>query len=249
MNIRVLSVDDQAYGAFNGGEIVENKPIGFPREGGKLMPYSNVFYWANAIAKVDSTIGLHPHKGFEIMSFVLEGNIKHFDTQLNSWQELSAGDVQIIRAGNGISHSEFMEEGSRMFQIWLDPNLQKTLQQGASYDDYKESQFPKSTIAGAEITTLIGEGSPLKLDAEGVETMRIKVLQSPYNLKVKDDKVIGAYILDGAFEINNHRAKMDEFVLIEDCEEVIFDGQGEVFVFSTPGKLSYRTYYESMHSA
>ena len=68
-----VSKEEQAYGAFNGGEIVENKPIGFNREGGKLKPYSNLFYWANAIANVDSTIGLHPHQGFEIMSFILEG--------------------------------------------------------------------------------------------------------------------------------------------------------------------------------
>lgn len=249
MNIRVFSVDDQAYGAFNGGEIVENKPIGFPREGGALKPYSNIFYWANAIAKVDSTIGLHPHKGFEIMSFVLEGDIKHFDTQLNSWQELTAGDVQIIRAGNGISHSEFMSEGSRMFQIWLDPNLQKTLQKGASYDDYKESQFPKTLKSDVEITTLIGEGSPLTLDAEGVETMRIKVLQPPYKLKVKENRVLGIYILDGSFDLNSHLAYKDEFVIIENCDEVDFEGKGEIFIFSSPSKLSYRTYYDSMLSA
>ena len=42
--IQIIPKEEQAYGAFNNGEIVENKPIGFNREGGKLKPYSNIFY-------------------------------------------------------------------------------------------------------------------------------------------------------------------------------------------------------------
>ena len=37
------------------------------------------------------------------------------------------GDVQIIRAGNGISHAEEIDDNSEIFQIWFDPNLSKTL--------------------------------------------------------------------------------------------------------------------------
>jgi len=49
MSIEIIAKDQQAYGAFNNGEIVENKPIGFPREGGPTKPYSNLFYWANDV--------------------------------------------------------------------------------------------------------------------------------------------------------------------------------------------------------
>lgn len=247
MTIRVYSKEDQAYGAFNGGEIIENKPIGFPREGGKLKSYSNIFYWANAIAKVDSTIGLHPHKGFEIMSFVLAGKIRHFDTKLNSWKELSEGDVQIIRAGNGISHSEFMEEGSRMFQIWLDPDLEKTLSQEATYDDYQRSQFPTEVQGSTEITTLIGEGSPMTLDTEGVSAHQVKVVSAPFVFATDNGQVVGVYILSGSFKINDQEATVDEFVLVEDSDQIVFDGIGEVFVFSSPKSLSYKTYIESMN--
>lgn len=246
MKIQVYSKEDQAYGAFNGGEIVENKPVGFPREGGKLKPYSSMFYWANAIAKVDSTIGLHPHKGFEIMSFVLAGKIKHFDTKLNAWKELSEGDVQIIRAGNGISHSEFMEEGSRMFQIWLDPDLQKTLNQEASYDDYQKTQFPSIKTDSAEVTTLIGEGSPLTLDTKNVTTKRIKIFKSPYPLDIDSGSLVGIYILSGSFKLNDLSAATDEFLLIEDGDSVSLEGEGEIFVFVTPKKPPYKTYVESM---
>ena len=88
MSVLIYKKQDQAKGEFNNGEILENKPIGFSQDGGHLKPYSNLFYWAHASAHVDSTIGLHPHKGFEIMTFVLEGKIKHYDTLIDNWIEL-----------------------------------------------------------------------------------------------------------------------------------------------------------------
>ena len=45
--IRIISKENQAKGNFNNGEILENKPIGFPQDGGTVKPYSNLFYWAH----------------------------------------------------------------------------------------------------------------------------------------------------------------------------------------------------------
>ena len=54
------------------------KPIGFPQDGGKLKPYSNLFYWAHAWAPLnDSIIGLHPHRYLRY-GFVLKGEIEHY---------------------------------------------------------------------------------------------------------------------------------------------------------------------------
>ena len=140
--IQVIPKKDQVSGAFNNGEILEKKPIGFPQDGGETKPYSNLFYWAHAwTTNKSSTIGLHPHQGFEICSFVLKGYINHFDTKLNSWIRLEEGDVQVIRSGNGISHSEEIGENSEIFQIWFDPDISKTLLNVATYDDYKLDDF------------------------------------------------------------------------------------------------------------
>ena len=48
MGIEIFNTEDQASGNFNYGEILENKPIGFPQDSGKLKPYSSLFYWAHA---------------------------------------------------------------------------------------------------------------------------------------------------------------------------------------------------------
>ncbi len=125
--LRIFKKEDQTFGQFNGGEIIENKPIGFPHEAFVLKPFSNLFYWAHAIATKDSTIGLHPHKGFEILTYVLKGKIKHYDSKIEKWVSLKKGDVQLIQSGSGISHSEHLYDESEIFQIWFDPDLSKSL--------------------------------------------------------------------------------------------------------------------------
>ena len=120
MAVKVYTKENQANGNFNGGEILEKKPIGFPQDGGMLRPYSNLFYWAHTWApKNDSIIGLHPHRGFEICSFVLKGEIEHYDTLLDKWITLKEGDVQVIKAGKGISHSEKLKKVLKYFKYGL----------------------------------------------------------------------------------------------------------------------------------
>ena len=248
MSIQVIPKERQARGAFNGGEIVENKPIGFPREGGFVRPYSNLFYWAYAEATVDSTIGLHPHQGFEIMSFVLKGQIRHYDTKLKEWRPLDAGDAQIIRAGNGISHAEFMAKDSAMFQIWLDPNLGKTMEQPASYDDYKMSSLPVVEENGMAIRTYIGDGSPFKLDTQGIEIKRFEFEKVDFSKNISPENIYSLYVIDGRFSINGEQVKNDDFIIIKNTDELIIKGDsaGKLFYISSPAKINYATYAQMM---
>lgn len=248
MTVQVIPKERQAKGAFNGGEIVENKPIGFPREGGVLRPYSNLFYWAYAEAKVDSTIGLHPHEGFEIMSFVLKGNIRHFDTKMNDWKPLQAGDVQIIRAGNGISHAEFIAAGASIFQIWVDPDLSKSLQVPASYDDYAAADLPTDYVGGVTVTTYIGPGSPFQLTAEGIEARLYAFDLAARSEDVLPEKTYSLYVLSGQYNINGQDVKADDFVVISTADklEIVPAEAGKVFLFATPTRPSYQTYVEMM---
>ena len=159
MAIKIFKKDNQANGNFNGGEILEKKPLGFPQDGGVLRPYSNLFYWAHAWApKNDSVIGLHPHRGFEICSFILKGEIEHYDTLLDKWITLKEGDVQVIKAGKGISHSEKLKKDSEIFQIWFDPNLHESLYEEANYSDYKSEIFYVKKQDGKE-TKIISDNN------------------------------------------------------------------------------------------
>ena len=244
MSIRIIPKEQQGYGAFNGGEIVENKPIGFPQDHSAVRPYSNLFYWAHARAVTDSTIGLHPHQGFEICSFVLNGEIRHYDTKLKEWRPLKAGDVQIIRAGNGISHSEWLGKDGEIFQIWFDPDLTKTLDKPASYDDYRADEFPVKTENGTTVKTLVGAGSPFQMDTPGVEVFQIEIENGAHALTAAPGKIYSAYVLEGEVLFNGEAAKQSDFVQITEATQIELASLAgaKVFVIASPEQPGYRTY-------
>lgn len=247
MSIQLIKVSEQASGQFNGGEILENKPIGFPREGGLLKPYSNIFYWAHAWSDNGSTIGLHPHQGFEIMSFVTEGSIEHYDTAHKEWRKLDKGAAQIIRAGNGISHSEKINPAGHMFQIWFDPNLNKTIQQPASYDDYAHEVFSITEVKGIKTKVYRGKGSPLKMESEGVEITEKWMEAGSFTLNLDSTKTTSIYLVNGEATIGNHKAVKNDFLKIESESELNLEVNHnlQIFIISSPTVLTYKTYAET----
>jgi len=248
--LQIIPKEKQGTGYFNGGEIVENKPIGFPRDGGLMKPYSNLFYWAYAEAKTDSTIGLHPHEGFEIMSFVLKGQIRHYDTKMDQWKILQAGDAQIIRSGSGISHAEHMEEDSAMFQIWLDPDLTQSTVKEASYDDYKMSILPVKEEGDAKVRTYIGNASPFELDTEGIGIQRLAFKTGKVTREITTEKIYSLYVLYGQFNLNGQEVNENDFIVISDETKLEMEAlrAGEIFWLESPERPAYPTYMEMMRS-
>lgn len=244
--MRIISKSQQAKGAFNNGQIIENKPIGFPQDKGHVRPYSSLFYWARAEALVESTIGLHPHQGFEIMSFVLEGRIRHFDTKMNAWKELETGDVQIIRSGNGISHAEHMEKGSVIFQIWVDPDLSRTLTKDATYSDYPGVEFITEKENETSITYYVGEKGIIEMDTPSLDIRRLTVMPEWHEWKGEQDVLRSLYIVKGSGVINGKTVEQDDFIIMDEEEDVsmLANELMDVFAVSVPAKPAYTTYIE-----
>jgi len=68
--------------------------------------------------------GRHPHRDFEIFSYVVSGKLKHDDSMGNS-EVLTRGEVQFTSAGKGIAHSEFNGDAREMvhfLQMWVKPH-------------------------------------------------------------------------------------------------------------------------------
>ena len=87
--------------------------------------------------------GQHPHKNAEIFSYVLGGALEHKDS-LGNGSVVSAGGVQYMSAGSGVTHSEFnpsATEEMRFLQVWL---LPKTLNTKPAYDTIALSNEDKS---------------------------------------------------------------------------------------------------------
>lgn len=70
--------------------------------------------------------GTHPHRDMEIISIPLEGDLKHMDSMGNV-AVIRQGDIQVLSAGTGISHSEYnknQDQEVKFLQIWIYPKKQ-----------------------------------------------------------------------------------------------------------------------------
>jgi redox-sensitive bicupin YhaK (pirin superfamily) len=98
----------------------------------------------------------HPHRGFETVTYMLDGHMLHED-HLGNRGDLKSGDVQWMTAGRGIIHSEMpqQKEGRmRGFQLWINlPAAEKM--KPAGYRDIPAAQIPVATLAGGVTVRII----------------------------------------------------------------------------------------------
>jgi quercetin 2,3-dioxygenase len=100
----------------------------------------------------------HPHRGFETVTYMLDGHMRHED-HLGNRGDLGPGDVQWMTAARGIIHSEMPQQTEgrmRGFQLWLNlPSREKM--KPAHYRDIPAREIPKIALAsGGEIKVIAG---------------------------------------------------------------------------------------------
>lgn len=114
----------------------------------------------------------HPHRGFETVTYMIDGHMRHED-HLGNVGELKSGGVQWMTAGRGVIHSEMPQQDSgrmRGFQLWINlPSRDKL--QPAAYRDIPASELP---------TAELGNGALLKLIAGRVDIAG-KIIAGPIN--------------------------------------------------------------------
>ena len=99
----------------------------------------------------------HPHRGFETVTYMLEGYMEHRD-HMNNVGQLGPGDVQWMKAGSGVIHSEMprQEEGRmRGFQLWVNLPAREKMTP-ASYQDIAAAEIPAYAVGNTAIKAIAG---------------------------------------------------------------------------------------------
>ncbi|MGI9245160.1 MAG: pirin family protein [Steroidobacteraceae bacterium] len=101
----------------------------------------------------------HPHRGFETVTYMLDGRMRHEDSFGNRG-DLGPGDVQWMTAARGIIHSEMPQQAAgrmRGFQLWINlPSGEKM--KPAGYRDIPAAQIPTVALAsGGAVRVIAGE--------------------------------------------------------------------------------------------
>ena len=192
-------------------------------------------------------VGQHPHRGFETVTFALEGSVEHHDNQGNHGI-IHPGDVQWMTAASGIMHKEYHEQQFsktggilHMIQLWVNlPAKDKMTQPG--YQAITNDQMGKVPLPDGkgQATVVTGTYGGVNGPAKTFSPMNIylidltkegrALLQEPsiYNL--------GLLILDGEVLVNGEACRHKDFILFKNEEgEVLLEGvdpKSKVFVLS-----------------
>jgi len=108
----------------------------------------------------------HPHRGFETVTYLLEGKFEHKDSQGHAGI-INSGDVQWMTAGSGVIHSEmpekeFSKNGGKLhgFQLWINlPKSSKMMK--PRYQEILQSKIPIGTTKDNNITVKVIAGESL----------------------------------------------------------------------------------------
>jgi redox-sensitive bicupin YhaK (pirin superfamily) len=99
----------------------------------------------------------HPHRGFETVTYMLDGHMQHKDNHGNTG-DLGPGDVQWMRAARGIIHSEMPQQSEgrmRGFQLWLNLPAKEKMKP-AAYRDIASRQIPIVERPGVQAKIIAG---------------------------------------------------------------------------------------------
>ncbi|MGE8354928.1 MAG: pirin family protein [Microvirgula sp.] len=114
----------------------------------------------------------HPHRGFQTVTYMLDGRMRHRDSHGNEGL-LGPGGVQWMNAGRGLVHSELPEQADGLmhgFQLWINlPAARKMSEPG--YRDIPASAIPVTAAAsGATIKVIAGEAGGVRGAVQEADT-------------------------------------------------------------------------------
>ena len=203
-------------------------------------------------------LGPHPHRGFEPITFLIQGEQLHRDS-LGNESVVKAGDVQWTTAGRGIIHAEgptkeFVQKGGTLegIQLWLNlPAAKKMIQ--PNYQHVKNEEFNLVTSEDNKVTIQVVAGSLEGKSGKIISQTSVNVYiidiedEGEFAIQISKEHQSLLYLLNGNVEVNDASLSLNENQLIE------FNQDGEGFKFKGKAKskllfLSGTPFHEKVKS-
>ena len=108
---------------------------------------------------------VHPHRGMETVTFVIDGTINHYDSASGDGGKLQAGDLQFMTAGRGVVHNESPADGEKvhLLQLWVNlPSKDKMT--APRYQNMRAEDMPIRQEDGAIIRVYSGSSGDIVSD-------------------------------------------------------------------------------------
>ena len=156
--------------------------------------------------------GPHPHRGMETVTFILDGDIMHTDSDGHN-SVIQSGGVQWMTAGKGLIHAEvsspeFKKSGGKLeiLQLWL--NLPARLKM--TYPNYKglqENEIKKYPLnEGVQISLISGKLNEYKASFDTLTDVFLSLIHvekdAQFEMEIDIEHNIFLYVIKGKFDIN-----------------------------------------------
>ena len=186
-------------------------------------------------------VGWHPHRGFETVTVVLDGEVDHEDTAGNGGR-IGKGDVQWMTAGSGLLHKEmhsdaFTRRGGRFHALQLWVNLPaKSKMTPPRYQTLLARDIPVVD----SVRVIAGEFHGVQGPAQTFTPVtllevRLQEKQS-LRLNLRDGFSAGLYVVQGQISANGENAAQGELVVLDrKGDEVVIDAATHAIVFVMNG--------------
>ena len=157
----------------------------------------------------------HPHRGFETVTYMLAGSMRHQDHAGNEG-ELVAGSVQWMTAGRGIVHSEMPQQKDGLmwgFQLWVNLPARDKMT-APRYQDIPPDRIPEASPAeGVRARIIAGEAAGVHGPVEGIATRPLYLdvrmaARSRFSLPVPPGHTAFAYVYEGRAALGTPEEKV-----------------------------------------
>ncbi|MCE9645230.1 MAG: pirin family protein [Chloroflexi bacterium] len=166
---------------------------------------------------------MHPHRGIETVTYILDGSVNHRDSLGNSGV-IGPGDVQWMTSGRGILHEEMPRRGESGniygFQLWVNlPAAQKMGQ--PRYQEVNSSTIPVVEKDGATVRLVAGELEGIRGPVEDIAAsplyMDVKLAPaSSFKIAIPEGHTVLAYVFEGAGEFGGEAVESVSMVVFND---------------------------------